>query len=326
MPLSTSDALIAWYRKNRRDLPWRGSDDPYAVLVSEVMLQQTRVSAVVPYYRRFMHQFPTADALASAGEDEALAAWEGLGYYRRLRSLRSAARVVAESGWPDDLRTLPGVGRYTAAAVGSIALGRQEACADGNVKRVWSRYLGRALTEGEAEEQSAKMMAGHTAGEWNQAVMELGATVCTPKSPRCGDCPLGAECVVRRSGADALLPKKAERVVRLEQVCVCPVRAGRVVGVRRAGLGEWWEGMYTFVRGSVLDDLPGDTAAKLGLRQPRHLGSLSHVVTHHRIRLHAYVGAPAGGMKVEWRHIDELRRLPMPKPDRRVMQWLEAAA
>ena len=193
MPRSASKALIEWYRANKRDLPWRGTDDPYTILVSEVMLQQTQVATVLPYFERFMDRFPTAYALATAPESDCFAEWAGLGYYRRARNLRATAKVVADNGWPEDLRSLPGVGDYTAAALGSIAFGRQEACADGNVRRVMSRLAGETLSLNDAQQASAAMMRGWKAREWNQAVMELGALVCA-RVPKCDECPLRRTC------------------------------------------------------------------------------------------------------------------------------------
>lgn len=322
LPPSISNALIGWFRDNQRDLPWRQTRDPYAILVSEVMLQQTQVATVVPHYLRFMSRFPTAESLASTTESDALAAWEGLGYYRRLRNLQAAAAVV-QSGWPDDLRTLPGVGRYTAAAVGSIAFNKQMPCADGNVRRVWSRFLARDLSVSEAEEQSAKLMPSSHAGEWNQSVMELGATICKPKAPACHRCPISRDCAsYRLDCVDEFPAQVAAKTVRLDQVCVCAVRQKRVA-IRKCEPGEWWEGMYTFPRTTVCDDeSPRAAAARLGLSDPKLLGALTHTVTNHRIRLQAFIGKPTD-MPCEWRTLDELAALPMPKPSRRVAQWLE---
>lgn len=324
MPRSISSSLIGWYRENKRDLPWRRTRDPYAILVSEIMLQQTQVAAVIPFYLRFMSRFPTATSLAGATESDALAAWEGLGYYRRLRNLKASAALIHEGGWPDDLRTLPGVGKYTAAAVGSIAFGRRAACADGNVRRVWSRFLARDCSLVEAESQSDAMMARAAAGEWNQAVMELGAVICKPRDPECGHCPISFECASLSQGcADEYPTPAATSAVRVDHVCACAIR-GKRVGVRRCESGEWWQGMYAFPRTSVIAGEAGKEAAqRLGLRQPESLGTLNHVVTHHRIRLQAFVGKPTGDMTVEWRTLDELARLPMPKPARRVTHWLE---
>jgi A/G-specific adenine glycosylase len=247
-------ALLAWYRAHRRDLPWRRSRDPYAVWVSEAMLQQTRVEAAIPYFLRWMERFPTVQALAAAPEQEVLAAWAGLGYYRRARSLHAAARqVVAEHAGQVPasaaaLAGLPGVGPYTAAAVASIAHGEPVACVDGNVVRVASRLLALRAAVGPRERRRIQQAAqawldpAHP-GDWNQAMMELGATVCTPR-PRCPACPVAAACRARALGIQEGLPRMpAKRPPRLERQAFALVRdGGRVLLVRRGAglLGGMW--------------------------------------------------------------------------------------
>jgi A/G-specific adenine glycosylase len=176
------EVLLRWYERERRDLPWRRTRDPYAILVSEVMLQQTQVARVVPRYEAWLARWPTAPSLAAASLDEVLREWVGLGYNRRARRLWQAARVVARAGWPDRLEDLPGVGPYTAAAVGSFAFGRQEVAVDTNARRVFAR-LGRTLEPPPGR-----------AAQFNQATMELGATVCIARRPRCAVCPLRPGC------------------------------------------------------------------------------------------------------------------------------------
>jgi A/G-specific adenine glycosylase len=194
-------ALLDWYRRERRELPWRETQDPYRIWVSEIMLQQTRVAAVIEYYRRFLARFPDVHSLANANEPEVLTAWSGLGYYRRARALHAAARkIVGELGgeFPRTAATLaelPGVGRYTAAALASIAFGEQVAVVDGNVERVLSRFLGRDLRDRkEAWEHAQTLLSRRHPGDWNQALMELGATVCLPSDPRCLLCPVRNWC------------------------------------------------------------------------------------------------------------------------------------
>jgi A/G-specific adenine glycosylase len=185
------ERLLEWYERERRDLPWRRTRDPYAILVSEVMLQQTQVARVVPRYEAWLARWPTAQALAAASLEEVLREWVGLGYNRRAVRLWEAARVVALHGWPERLEELPGVGPYTAAAVGSFAFGRQEVAVDTNARRVFAR-LGGPL----------EPPPGHAA-QFNQATMELGATVCTARAPRCEVCPLGEWCDGPREAAAA---------------------------------------------------------------------------------------------------------------------------
>jgi A/G-specific adenine glycosylase len=195
--------LLSWYDQNARALPWRESHDPYRVWVSEIMLQQTRVAAVIAHYHEFLHRFPTVEKLAAAREASVLAAWSGLGYYRRARMLHAAAKVVARElagnfpstaeGW----RALPGIGRYTSAAIASIAFGESVAVVDGNVERVLQRVLGKGLAGEELWEAAEGLLERGRPGDFNQAMMELGATVCTPRAPECLTCPVVELCATR---------------------------------------------------------------------------------------------------------------------------------
>ncbi|HEY8426965.1 MAG TPA: A/G-specific adenine glycosylase [Sandaracinaceae bacterium] len=241
-------ALLDWYDANKRDLPWRRTRDPYAVWVSEIMLQQTRVETVVPYYERFLARFPTAAALAAASEDEVLASWSGLGYYRRARLLHAGVREVVErygGEVPRDAearRSLPGVGRYTAGAIGSICFDREEPVVDGNVARVLSRAfaiehpLGTSASERALWEHAGALVRGPRPGDLNQALMELGARVCTPLSPRCGECPIARECAARAQGRTAELPvpKPRKPPVRVEVAAVVATRADGSVALVRS--------------------------------------------------------------------------------------------
>ena len=189
-----TEALLAWYGRARRPLPWRSTQDPYALLVSEVMLQQTQAVRVIPYYEAFLARFPDVAALADAPARDVLAAWSGLGYNRRALALHAAARVVAERGWPADLTELPGVGPYTAAAVASFAWDAQRAAVDVNARRVIERWDGRRHAPRALAERAAELLPAGRAAVWNQAMMELGATVCTARAPRCCTCPVEAWC------------------------------------------------------------------------------------------------------------------------------------
>jgi A/G-specific adenine glycosylase len=189
-------ALLAWYRLNRRDLPWRRTTDPWAILVSEVMLQQTQAGRVADRYPAFLIRFPTPAALASTPIADALARWDGLGYPRRLVRLRQTAAIVSEHGWPESvagLIRLPGVGRYTAAAVACFAFGVSVPAIDTNHRRVLSRWVGRALSGRELQTTAAALLDADHAADWNQAVMDLGATICRPR-PACDRCPVAAWC------------------------------------------------------------------------------------------------------------------------------------
>jgi len=198
-------ALLEWYERVRRPLPWRETRDPYALLVSEVMLQQTQAARVIPYYEAFLARFPDPPALAAGPTGEVLAAWSGLGYNRRAVALQRAAAHVAAHGWPEDLTELPGVGAYTAAAVGSFAWDRQEAAVDTNVRRVLARHAG---VETGFEAHAAALVPPGRAATFNQAMMELGATVCRPRRPDCTACPVARGC---RGGAVAARPRQRER-------------------------------------------------------------------------------------------------------------------
>ena len=218
MAADRTSLLLRWYERERRDLPWRRTRDPYAILVSEVMLQQTQVERVVPRYRAWLERWPTVDALAAATLEAVLREWVGLGYNRRAMRLWEAARVVARDGWPERLQDLPGVGPYTAAALGSFAFGRQEVALDTNARRLFAR-LGTALEPPPGR-----------AADFNQATMELGATVCTARAPRCGACPLRAGC-----SGPAPPPARARARERFEDSNRWA--RGRVVAALAAGEG-----------------------------------------------------------------------------------------
>ena len=214
-------SILRWYLKHRRDLPWRLSRDPYAIWVSEIMLQQTRVETVIPYYRRFLERFPSVTSLAKSRERNVLAAWSGLGYYGRARNLHDAASCIVrehDGCVPSDLaalRRLPGIGAYTAAAIASVAFGRPAAAVDGNVIRVLARISGwrgrrdSALLRRRVGALAEGLASGPLPGDWTQALMELGATVCLPRTPRCEDCPARAVCVARASGDPDRYPEPA---------------------------------------------------------------------------------------------------------------------
>ncbi|MEM7311403.1 MAG: A/G-specific adenine glycosylase [Planctomycetota bacterium] len=303
------EALLAWFAAHQRDLPWRRSRDAYRVWISEAMLQQTRVEAVVPYFERFLARFPTLADLAAASEDDVVAAWSGLGYYRRARALREAAReVVAHHGgrFPADRKdalALPGVGPYTAGAVLSIAYDLRVPLVDGNVTRVLARWFGlsqpvgtSALTS-ELWRLAERLLPPEGAteargpGAWNQALMELGATVCTPRSPRCEACPVAEPCAARASGRVDELPVPAPRraPVDVRLGVALAVRGERILVERRPARGRM-AGMWEL----PTRELPGPEGGLTGLwppefagpalREGEPLGEVSHGITHHRIR------------------------------------------
>jgi A/G-specific adenine glycosylase len=259
--------LLDWYGRNARDLPWRETRDPYRIWISEIMLQQTRVAAVIPYYTKFLDRFPDVAALARATEEDLLTAWSGLGYYARVRNLHRAAKEIAPKGtFPRDhpsLRRLPGVGEYTAAAIASIAFGLPHAVVDGNVRRVMSRLACGAVDPATLAEE---LLDREWPGNFNQAVMELGATLCLPREPQCAACPVASLCEARRQGRQAEFPVRAPRpeTVRVAKTVVVARRAGSVLLGLRAG---FWE-------------LP-DADLLAGAKGGRKLGEFRHSITNH---------------------------------------------
>jgi len=236
-------ALTSWYDRVRRDLPWRRTRDPYAIWISEIMLQQTRVAAVIPYYEKFLRAFPDVAALAHAPEDRVLTMWSGLGYYSRARNLQKAARQINQAGeFPreyDSIRALAGVGDYTAAAISSIAFGLPHAAVDGNVRRVIARLMNR---DG-AEDQASILLDHGDPGRWNQAMMELGATVCVPRDPQCGECPVAKHCQARRRGTQRQFPAKRVKPapIRLARTLLLVRRRGRVLLEPSSRVKGFWD-------------------------------------------------------------------------------------
>ena len=231
--------VLAWYSRNKRDLPWRKTRDPYAVWVSEIMLQQTRVETVVPYYERFLRRFPDVPSLARAREPDVLAAWSGLGYYTRARNMHAAARAVVREhaglipGDREALVALPGIGGYTAGAIASIAFGSPAAAVDGNVIRVLARILGlrgrrdSAALRRQVTESATSLARGPRAGDWTQALMELGARICLPRDPLCERCPAAQSCLARRSGTPDRFPEASRaKAPRAERRVLLIARSG----------------------------------------------------------------------------------------------------
>jgi A/G-specific adenine glycosylase len=309
-------ALLAWYRRERRDMPWRETRDPYRIWVSEIMLQQTQVVTATPYYLRFVERFPDVAALARAPLDRVLAAWAGLGYYRRARLLHEAARVVVREHAgrvPDEAEAfgaLPGVGRYTMGAVLSMGFGRSLPVLDGNVARVFARWTARPLVvKRPADAKVLWAMAerlmphgrGASPGDWNQALMELGATVCTPRSPRCDRCPVSRWCAARAAGSQEELPPPADRraTVRVRRA-LARVRAGdRVLLVRARGahLDGLWEPLSVDLsRGDDAATRLGESLTALGVRvQLRATRErFEHTITHHAITARVWDGELEG--------------------------------
>jgi A/G-specific adenine glycosylase len=297
--LGISRPLLAWYDRAQRDLPWRRAPSPYKTLVSEFMLQQTVVATVEPYFERFLERFPDIRALAAASEDEVTAAWSGLGYYARARNLHKAARAVVElhSGeLPADeeaLRALPGIGPYTAAALAAIAFGARTFALDGNGARVAARLwdvhdsIDVPATREALRARGLAEVPAARAGDFNQAVMELGATMCTPRAPKCSECPLASRCRAHATGAAARLPvrtPKRKKVVVRVACCACVDGAGRVLLVRRqAGLlAGTWALPTVELDGEDAGDAARAAVREIGVRAGRLVarGAVRHVFTH----------------------------------------------
>ncbi len=290
--------LLNWYDRNRRDLPWRRTRDPYAIWVSEVMLQQTRVDTVIRYYDRFLDRFPTAAALANADEDDVMAMWSGLGYYRRARMLHAGAReVTARYGGvvPEaavQRRALPGVGRYTAGAIGSIAFDLPEPIVDGNVARVFARVLeiDAPISKPDAQRrfwsEAERLVRGPRPGSLNQALMELGATVCTPRQPTCAECPIRSFCGAFRSGRTDALPVMPPRrdPARQELSAVVAKRGEHIWLAKSTGglFGGLW-GVPMVTRDSGVRDSAKHALREVGLQgrvSMEPAGHVEHRLTH----------------------------------------------
>jgi len=311
--------LLRWYDTAARDLPWRHTRDPYAIWVSEVMLQQTRVETVIPYYRRFLASFPTPRALAEADEDAVLSHWSGLGYYRRARLLHAGVREVVaryDGRVPEDeeaRRALPGIGRYTAGAIGSIAFDKEEPIVDGNVTRVLARLsridtpVGVSATTSRLWEEAARLVPGERPGDLNQALMELGATICTPKQPGCGSCPVAGECAAYACDEVDALPvaraRKAPKEVKLAAVVATRGRAAYrrvwlVKGVQPLFGGLWGVPMAEGSARTVLSE--AGLQARL---DSEPVGEVEHVLTHRRLQIEVYRASATQAKESEMRRL-----------------------
>jgi A/G-specific adenine glycosylase len=316
-------ALLAWYDEHRRELPWRRDADPYGVWVSEIMLQQTRVAAVVDHYARFLRRFPTVQALAGAREASVLAVWSGLGYYHRARRMHQAAKLIARQRrgilpcTAEEWRLLPGIGRYTGAAIASIACGEAVAVVDGNVERVLERVFGAVEGREAAWQRAESLLDRERPGDFNQAMMELGATVCTPRAPQCPMCPLHDWCVSR--GANSARPQPARKRRQLIYGLVRGVarRRGSVLLVQRLANASLMAGMW---------ELPALADASRNHDEP--VAKLRHAITDTDYEVSVFAVAPAkvytSAATARWFARRQWERLPLTGLARKILRRLPA--
>ncbi len=343
------DGLLRWFRREARDLPFRRTRDPYAVWLSEIMFQQTRIDQGLPYYERFIRALPSVEALAAVQEDAVLKLWEGLGYYRRARNLHRAAKMIVEAGdgFPqtaEQWMRLPGIGRYTAGAIASIAFGERVPVLDGNVTRVLTRlfdidrYVGEAATIRHLWDLAGVLVPAKDPGAFNQAMMELGARMCMPRQPRCAECPVRGVCEARARGTQDQRPcvRPAKRVPHHEVVVAAIVKNGRyLLGKRPEGgmLGGLWE----FPGGKVE---PGETHRAALVREAREelgirirvkgiVAVVNHAYSHFRVTLNVYrcewvSGTPRPNVHAALRWIprSQLTQYPLPKANHKFLELL----
>lgn len=332
-------------------MPWRTTSDPYKIWISEVMLQQTRVDTVIPYYNRFLNQFPEIQDLADAPQQTVLKMWEGLGYYSRARNMHKAAQEVVNeynSEFPDtygELLKLKGIGPYTAAAISSIAFNRKQAVLDGNVIRVLSRYFGikddvrRSKVKKEIQEIADTLIPEDKPGDFNQAVMELGATVCTPTKPACGSCPLSIECIAYKTAETQVIPYKSpKKKIPHHQIGVGMItneKGELLIALRpdEAMLGGLWE--FPGGKKEKGEQLPQtvqrELNEELGVRVEvgKKFMELKHAYSHFKITLHAYwctissgTPKPKSSIELNWVTLDEIDSYPFPKANKVLIEKL----
>ena len=333
-------------------MPWRNRPTPYAVWVSEIMLQQTQVATVIPYFRRFVRRFPSVRRLAGARQQSVLKAWEGLGYYTRARNLHRAAREVARyhhgriPATAGELQALPGIGAYTAAAIASICFNEPIAVVDGNVTRVFTRFLGIARmstsprVRKEIVEFLSRCIPAAAPGDFNQAMMELGATVCRPRNPDCRACPLSRQCVALKTGRTAILPARPPaRKIPQYEIAVGIVRKKNKVLIARRRSDQMLGGLWEFPGGkrrrgeSLAETVRREIREETGVRVRvgKRLCLVQHAYSHFRIRLHAFECAYRSGTasarasdEVRWAPVDSLKKYPFPVANRRILDILSS--
>jgi A/G-specific adenine glycosylase len=334
--------LVRWQRRHgRRDLPWQGTRDPYRIWLSEVMLQQTQVGAVIPYYERFLRRFPTVEALAAASEDEVLQLWSGLGYYARGRNLHAAAKRIAQEGFPGTSKTieeLPGVGRSTAAAIAAFAFGERAAILDGNVKRVLARYSGIEGWPGEREvesklwEHAERLLPRKGIETYTQALMDLGATVCV-RAPKCEACPVSKDCVARKTGRTTEIPApRPRKALPQRAVSWLVLRQGSEILLEKRPSSGIWGGLWSFPEAPD-KDIAAYCRLSLGceILKKESLEALEHGFTHFRLQIRPLLCEVAKSPRLEtpgrlWIDLDEAAGAAVPAPVRTLVGRLGGRA
>jgi len=318
--------LMKWYDADKRVMPWRGSRDPYAIWLSEVLLQQTRVEQGTPYFIRFLKAYPTVDALASAPLEDVLRLWQGLGYYRRAHLMHQTAIIISQLGhWPQDieaLKRLPGIGAYTSAAIASIAFELPVPVVDGNVIRVLSRAFGATIPYDRPEgmrwiqDAATHLLAKSRPGDYNQAMMDMGAVLCKPKKPLCNDCFWSDRCIARLEGRIADLPAKSRRIVVTKEsihyfVILCK---GYVALIKRPDEGIW-AGLYEFYRVEGLRQRPTLDHNLFSTSQTVQV--IKHTLSHRALTIHLALTVSQERPEIPhalWVKLDQLNEFPMPRP------------
>ena len=305
--------LLGWYDANKRDLPWRVTKDPFAIWLSEIMLQQTRVAVAKEYYGRFLRRFPSIEALAKARISAVLAAWSGLGYYRRARALHAAAKKVVSElrgeipRTAKELRALPGIGRYTSAAIASIAFGEPEPVVDGNVERVITRLWARSFENGATWDAAAEILDRARPGDFNQAMMELGATICVPGQPRCESCPVRLWCLARGQFGERVVERRKRATLRF----TLATRDGSVFLVRRPVESSLMAGMW---------ELP-EVTADSKVQSNGHDGfKLRHAITVTDFSVEVLAGDPPKGASGKWVPQSRVAALPLTGLTRKIFR------
>ena len=343
--------LLHWYQKNARQLPWRAIPSPYRTFVSEIMLQQTRVETALPYFERWMNVFPDIFHLAEAEEQQVLKLWEGLGYYSRARNLHKAAKAIVENhegNIPQNIEALinlPGIGPYTAGAIASIAFDQPAIAVDGNIRRVISRLgnissvLGSPVFENACKEMLQELLPQKGAGDFNQALMDLGATVCSPKSPTCHVCPLSTHCVAFKQGTQEKLPLRKEKapiphyivtagvMMQDDKVLLCQRPDQKLLG----GLWEFPGGKQEkdeSLAQTLFRELQEELEIEVNVGEK--IGVYEHAFTHFRITLHAFfctitegTPTPVEAQDMQWVTLTDLEQYPMGKVDRLIARQLK---